>query len=108
VNLFHTPTNATARMPRRISRLVVVSIICGVVLTAGLTAAAFRVDSWGWGCAMLWQACLLQTVTFTMGNSIHEATPLFAFGLGVVLGVPIYSVLSYVVLRRWKSVSENE
>jgi hypothetical protein len=97
-------------MPRQNSRFVVVSIICGVALTAGLTAAASRVDSKAWMCTVLWQVCLVQTVIHTPDNPIHEATPIdiFAIGFGIVLGVPIYSVFSYVVLRRWKFVSEKE
>jgi hypothetical protein len=97
-------------MPRRMPRVVLASIMCGVVLTAGLTVTLFWVASGAAACIVLWQACLVQTVIHTTDNPIHEGSVIdvFAFGLGVVLGVPIYSALSYVVLRHWKTVSEKE
>jgi hypothetical protein len=89
-------------------KLVLASIVCGVVLTAGLTAAAFMVGSRAWGCTFIWQACLVQTVIHTPDNPMHEGSPIdvFAFALGVLLGVPIYSAVSYVGLRHWKISSE--
>jgi len=85
-------------------KIVTVSIVCGVVLTAGLTATALVIST-DWVCALVWQACLVQTVIHTPDNPIHEGSPidLVAFALGVLLGVPIYSALSYVALRRWEA-----
>jgi hypothetical protein len=40
---------------------------------------------------------------------MHEESPidLFAFIIGVLLGVPIYSLVSYIVLVQWqKSVTD--
>lgn len=84
-------------------KIVTVSIVCGVVLTAGLTATA-SVLSRAWVCTLVWQACLVQTVIHTADNPTHEGSPVdfVGFALGVLLGVPIYSALSYVALRRWE------
>ena len=63
---------------------------------------AFAGNSRAWGCTFAWQACLLQT--FIPDNPIHEGTPidLFVFMFGVLLGVPMYSLLSYVILLLWQ------
>ena len=91
-----TPMNANSR------KRMLASIVCGVLLTAGLTATAYVVDSRTWACTFVWQACLVQTVIHTPDNSIHEGSPIdvFAFAFGVSLGVPLYSVASYLALRR--------
>ena len=83
---------------------ILASFVCGVLLTFVLTVFAFAGDSRAWGCTFAWQACLVQTVIHTPDNPIHEATPidLFGFMFGVLLGVPIYSLLTYVVLLRWQ------
>ena len=84
-------------------KLILVSIVCGILLTFLLTVFAFAGNSRAWGCTFVWQACLLQTVIHTPDNPIHEATPIdfLAFWFGVLLGVPIYSLLSYILLWRW-------
>jgi hypothetical protein len=94
---FMTPINANPR----VSKIVLVSIVCGVVLTAGLTATGLNSGSRAQGCAFMWQACLTQTVIHTPDNPMHEGSPidLFAFAFGIFLGVPIYSAVSYVGLR---------
>jgi hypothetical protein len=53
----------------------------------------------------VWQACLVQTVIHTPVD--FEATPidLFAFAFGILLGVPIYSLLGYAVLARFDKSS---
>ena len=86
--------------------LVIESILCGVLLTATFTFIAFMGNSRAWGCTFAWQACLVQTVIHTP-VSAREGTPidLFAFMLGVLLGVPIYSVLYYVALSYWRKKS---
>ena len=83
-------------------KLILSSIVCGFLLTFVLTVFAFAGNSRAWGCTFAWQACLVQTVI--PDNPIHEGTPLdlFAFMFGVLLGVPIYSVPSYIVLSRWQ------
>jgi hypothetical protein len=83
--------------------LIVESILCGIVLTATLTFIAFMGNSRTWGCTFAWQACLVQTVIHTP-TSAREGTPidLFAFVLGVLLGVPIYSILYYIALSYWR------
>lgn len=65
-----------------------------------MTVIAFTGDSREWGCTFAWQACLVQTVIHTPDNAIHEGSPidLFGFAIGVLLGVPIYGALSYVLL----------
>jgi len=85
-------------------QLFIAAIVCGVLLTFTLTVIAFMGRSRAWGCTFVWQACLLQTVIHTPDNPIHEASPidLFAFLLGILLGVPIYSALCYVALLNWQ------
>ena len=85
------------------SRIVLSSIVCGVVLTIVLTAVAFSRNSRVWGCTFVWQACLVQMVIHTPENPMREASPidLLAFVVGIFLGAPIYSTLSYVILRSW-------
>ena len=87
---------------------ILLSIAGGVILTIVLTIIAFMGESRAWGCTFVWQACLVQTVIHTPGN--FEATPidLFAFAFGILLGVPIYSLLIYVVLSRFGNVAKNE
>jgi hypothetical protein len=90
--------------------LVLVSLVCGVILTVMLTAVAFMGNSRAWGCTFVWQACLLQTVIHTPDNPVNEGSPidLFAFALGILLGVPIYSALSYVALYYWGKSPEGK
>jgi hypothetical protein len=81
-------------------KLILISIVCGIVLTFFMTVIAFAGDSRAWGCTFAWQACLVQTVIHTLDNPIHEGSPidLLGFAVGVFLGVPIYSLLSYFLL----------
>ncbi len=90
--------------------LLMASILCGLLLTLLLTAIAVIVGAREGGCIFLWQACLLQRVIHTPDNPLHEGSPidLFVFGFGVVLGIPIYSILSYFPLRYWQKVIGNE
>jgi len=91
-------------------KLLLVSIVCGVVLTFFLTVIALAGDSRTWGCIFAWQACLVQTVIHTPDNEIHEASPidLFGFAIGVLLGVPIYAGLSYALLLSWQKGSATD
>jgi hypothetical protein len=83
-------------------KLLLISLIWGVLLTFVLTVFAFAGNSRAWGCTFAWQACLLQS--FIPDNPIHEGTPIdfFVFMFGVLLGVPVYFLLSYVILLRWQ------
>ena len=95
---------------KRKPRLLLASVVCGVLLTFTLMVLAFMGNSRAWGCTFVWQACLLQTVIHTPDNPAHEGSPidLFAFALGVLLGVPIYSALSYAALYYWEKSSDAE
>jgi hypothetical protein len=88
--------------------LLAESILCGVFITATFTFIAFMGNSRMWSCTFAWQACLVQTVIHTP-VSAREGTPidLFAFVFGVLLGVPIYSVLYYVALSYWRKKSST-
>jgi hypothetical protein len=83
--------------------LVLESVLCGVLLTATFTFIAFMGDSRAWGCTFAWHACFVQTFIHTP-VSAREGTPidLFAFVLGVLFGIPIYSVLYYMTLSYWR------
>lgn len=78
---------------------VFASVAWGLVVTVILTGVGLWQDSRPALCVFVWQACLVQLVvhTPTLENSIHEGSPidLFGFGLGVLLGVPIYSLIIY-------------
>src|SRR5712671_5330054 len=88
-------------------QLILVSIVCGIALTFFLTVFALAGDSRAWCCTFAWQACLVQTVIHTPDNPIHEGSPidLLGFAIGVLLGVPIYSLLSYFLLLSSKKRS---
>jgi hypothetical protein len=90
--------------------LLMASMICGLLLTLLLSVIAVIVGAREGGCIFLWQACLLQRVIHTPDNALHEGSPtdLFVFGFGVVLGIPIYSVLFYFALRYWQKVIRKE
>ena len=100
---FTTPANANLRMPARMSKHVLAAIACGVVLTVALTVIASTAGSRVLVCTYAWQLCLTQLVIHTPENPMHEGSPidLLALVIGLSLGVPIYSALSYVALRRW-------
>jgi hypothetical protein len=67
------PVNS--RMSPRMPKIVTVSIVCGVVLTVGLTATACVISE-AWVCTLVWQACLVQTVIHTPDNPNHEGSPI--------------------------------
>ena len=90
-------------------KLLLISIACGIVITVVLTATAFSLSIEA-GRVILWQVTLLSILIGpgplighdAQGNPEYEGTPvhMLAFFVGILLGVPIYSLLSYVVLRR--------
>ena len=88
--------------------LIVESILCGVLFTATFSFIAFMGNSRAWGCTFVWHACLVQTVIHTPVRA-REGTPidLFAFALGVLLGVPIYSILYYMAISYWRKKFPN-
>lgn len=91
-------------------KLAVISISSGVLLTFVLTLCALASESRTSACTFAWQACLVQTVVRTPDNSMHEASPIDVFGflLGVLLGVPVYSVLSYGAIQLWHKAVGDE
>jgi len=88
-------------------KLILSSIVCGVGLTFFMTVIALAGGSRAWACTFAWQACLVQIVIHTPDNPIHEGSPidLLGFAIGVLLGVPIYSLLSYFLLLSWQKQS---
>ena len=46
--------------------LIVISVVCSIVLTFGLTVIALNGSSRTWACTFAWQACLVQTVIHTL------------------------------------------
>lgn len=85
------------------------SVVCGVVITAALTLAAFSVENDNVSRALMWQASILVHLVGPgpvighdqQGNPLHEGTPvhMLAGVVGILLGIPIYSLLTYVALR---------
>ena len=82
---------------------VLASVAGGLLLTVILTGLGLSQDSRPALCVFIWQACLVQLVVHTPENSIQEGSPidLLGFGLGVLLGVPIYSLISYGFLTAY-------
>jgi hypothetical protein len=81
-------------------RRVLIAIAAGVILTAFLTLAGMSQSSREAFCVFVWQACLIQVVVRTPDNPAHEGSPidLLGFALGVLAGVPIYSLITYGAL----------
>jgi len=91
---------------------VALSFLCGVLLTAATTAAGMAVESRVVARVLMWQVMLLSLLHDALlgpgpvlyhdaqGRPVYEGTPVmfFVFGLGVLMGVPIYTCLSYAVL----------
>jgi hypothetical protein len=90
-------------MRASVMKRVLASFACGLILTVILTGYGLSLDSRPALCVFIWQACLVQLVIHTPDNSIHEGSPidLLGFGLGVLLGVPIYSLISYGFLTAY-------
>ena len=87
-----------------------IAIAAGVILTVLLTVIGLSQNSREALCVFVWQACLVQLVVHTPDNTIHEASPidLFGFALGVLSGVPIYSLITYGVLTIYARASKGE
>ena len=89
-------------------KLIFVSILIGILVTAALTWAAFSIEDERMSRVLLWQLKPMMYLAGpgpllgydAQGNPMYEGTPvhiIFGF-LGLLLGVPIYSILSFVVL----------
>jgi hypothetical protein len=81
---------------------------CGIIITTGLTYAAFSIDNANMSRILLWQVTLLTKLAGPgpllgyddQGNPMYEGTPvhMFAALFGILMGVPIYSTLSFIAL----------
>jgi len=91
------------------AKLVIVSLFCGIVITVVLTWVAFSIENKNVSRVLLWHAAIPVYLVGpgsllghdAQGNPIYEGTPvhMLAGFIGLLLGVPIYSVGSYLVLR---------
>jgi len=84
--------------------LILVSLFCGILITTLTTVLAFNCRSRQCFCTFGWQGCVAQTIWHTPDNPAHEGSliDLFSFWLGVPFGIPIYSLLTYVLLLPWR------
>ena len=91
------------------SKPIILSFLCGVVITAVLTWIAYSIGNDKVTLVLLWYAVIPVYLVGPgpllgydeQGNPMHEATPvhLLAWFAGLLLGIPIYSVVSYFALR---------
>ena len=89
--------------------VIAVSVFCGFGITLLLTVLAFGADSRTKACMFAWQSCLFQAAVIPSNS--REGTPvdLFLFSIGLLLGVPIYSGLTYAFVAWWhKRHTRNE
>jgi len=79
-----------------------VSLLGGIVLTTVLTIIAFRGTSNTWVCTFAWNGCL-GVEMFGTPKSAKEGTALDLFGLavGILFGIPVYSIVSFGILELW-------
>jgi hypothetical protein len=85
------------------------SLFCGFGITLLLAVFAFGAGSRTMACTFAWQSCLLQAAVIPANS--REGTPidLFLFLFGLLLGVPIYSLLTYALLaRRRKTRAQDD
>ncbi len=91
------------------SKLVVWSIVCGVIITVALIRASASIGNDRVSRVLLWQAAILVYLVGqgpllaydAQGEPIYEGSPvgMLAGFVGLLLGIPIYSVVSYFVPR---------
>lgn len=94
-------------------RRVLVSFACGLILTIVLTGFGLSQGTREGVCVFIWQGCLVQRILNGMDTPVEGGSTLawlsFMFGipLGVLLGVPIYSLISYGFLTAYARISKN-
>jgi hypothetical protein len=94
-------------------RRVLASVACGGILTAFLTVIGLSQGSREGVCVFIWQGCLVQLVLNAIdipvdgGSTIAWFSFMFGIPLGVLLGVPIYSLISYGFLTAYARVSKD-
>ena len=95
------------------ARLSILSVISGACITIALTWAAFSIDNKKLSHVLLWQDTILMYLAGpgpllghdSQGNPKYEGTPVHTVILpvGFLLSIPIYSALSYLVLRLFQN-----
>ena len=91
--------------------LFILSVFGGILIASALTALALTVDNKTISGLLLWQDTLLVYLVGpgpplgqdAHGNQMYEGTPIHMLILpfGFLLSVPLYSVLSYFLLKWW-------
>lgn len=94
------------------SQLVILSLVCGVLLTITLTGVAFSLESKNASRLLLWYAPIPAYVVgadsppevYSLdgeGEVKYEEPPIYLLAqlAGLLLGVPIYSAVSYLLIR---------
>jgi hypothetical protein len=92
---------------------VLVSFACGLILTAVLTGIGLWQGSREGVCVFIWQGCVVQLILNATDTPVDGGSTTawfsFIFGIpfGVLLGVPIYSLISYGFLTAYARVSKK-
>jgi ABC-type xylose transport system permease subunit len=92
---------------------VLVSFACGLILTAVLTGIGLSQGSREGVCVFIWQGCLVQLILNATDTPVDGGSTKAWFSfmcgipLGVLLGVPIYSLISYGFLTAYARVSKK-
>ena len=91
------------------AKLVILSIVCGVIITAVLIWASAAIGNEKVSSVLLWNAAIPVYLVGTgpvlghdvQGEPIHEGSPVGVLAglVGLLMGVPVYSAASYFVLR---------
>ncbi len=90
-------------------KLFMLSLVCGIVITAILTLAAFSVENRNFAGVLLWQVVLVAYVVGPgpvlghdeQGNTVYEGTPvhMLIMPVGLFLAIATYWVISYFLLK---------
>lgn len=91
------------------SKLFILSIVCGVIITVALIWASASIGNDRVSQVLLWHAAIPVYLVGqgpllgydAQGKPVYEGSPvgMLAGFVGLFLGVPIYSVVSYFVMR---------